>query len=274
MSDLLANPAFQSGVAPFVVALIVAMATLRLGWIWSGLAVMAGFFVTVVLVTDITFSPLTSTRKIILLALVTLAVGLLREILPLKDGVVRPLLAVAAAAAALWVLWPVLARKGGVDAAIMGGGGALYLAWVVAAFDGLNTRRERPVAAAVAFGFGTGGGALLGATAFLGQLGLALGAAAAGLLLVYAFLSGSRPGGWLTVPVSTVGALLGLAAVVYAGMPWVCLLLLAAVPLFARIPLPASLPGWLAAGLITLIAAVPAGGAVAVAWSQAGPPVY
>ena len=85
MQDLLANPAFQGGVAPFVVGLIAALVLNRFGWVWMGLAVVAGLFTTVSLVTDITFSPLNSTRKIILLALRVGGLGLVREILPLKD---------------------------------------------------------------------------------------------------------------------------------------------------------------------------------------------
>src|SRR5260370_9077416 len=65
MQEMLANPAVQGGLAPFAAALIVAalLSPFRLG----GLAVVAAFATAVYFVAGFTFSPLTATRKIILL---------------------------------------------------------------------------------------------------------------------------------------------------------------------------------------------------------------
>jgi len=59
----------QGGLAPFVVALIVAELLQRMRL--SGLAIIAGFAVTVYLVSDFSFEALTASRKIVLLGLLS-----------------------------------------------------------------------------------------------------------------------------------------------------------------------------------------------------------
>src|SRR5438477_13045886 len=65
MQEMLANPAVQGGLAPFIAALTVTalLAPFRLG----GLAVVAAFATAVYFIAGFTFEPLTATRKIILL---------------------------------------------------------------------------------------------------------------------------------------------------------------------------------------------------------------
>ena len=77
MDEFLSHPAVQAGVAPFVVGLVVALiaARLRVG----GLAATAGFLCAVGLVAGFTFSPLTATRKIVLLALITPVIGIVAD---------------------------------------------------------------------------------------------------------------------------------------------------------------------------------------------------
>src|SRR5207245_11083394 len=74
MQEMLANPAVQGGLAPFVAALIVAalLAPFRLG----GLAVVAAFATAVYFIAGFTFAPLTATRKIILLGLAAPLAGI------------------------------------------------------------------------------------------------------------------------------------------------------------------------------------------------------
>ena len=67
MRELLNHPAVQGGLAPFVVALIVAELLQRMRL--SGLAIIAGFAATVYLVSGFAFDPLTASRKIVLLTL-------------------------------------------------------------------------------------------------------------------------------------------------------------------------------------------------------------
>jgi hypothetical protein len=69
MQALLAHPAFQAAVAPFLVTLVLALFLRRWGLVWQGLALIAGLLVTVWLTTGLSLQPLTSTRKIILCSL-------------------------------------------------------------------------------------------------------------------------------------------------------------------------------------------------------------
>src|SRR2546425_92103 len=110
MQEMLANPAVQGGLAPFVAAQIVAalLAPFRLG----GLAVVAAFATAVYFIAGFTFAPLTATRKIILLGLAAPLAGIV------IDFAFRPTrleawgLAPAAAAAAGWIFWPIFAPEG------------------------------------------------------------------------------------------------------------------------------------------------------------------
>ena len=71
MQELLNNPAVQSSAAPFLAGLVAAgiLFLLRLG----GLAAAAGFFTTVYLVGDFTLESLDSKRKLVLVAMATVA---------------------------------------------------------------------------------------------------------------------------------------------------------------------------------------------------------
>ena len=76
MSEWLNHPAVQSGIAPFIVALITAELLNRLRL--SGLAVIAGFGATVYLVADFNFeslSALSAIKKIILSGLIAAAIA-------------------------------------------------------------------------------------------------------------------------------------------------------------------------------------------------------
>src|SRR2546430_14887003 len=77
MQEMLANPAVQGGLAPFIAALTVTalLAPFRLG----GLAVVAAFATAVYFIAGFTFEPLTATRKIILLGFAAPLAGLLHR---------------------------------------------------------------------------------------------------------------------------------------------------------------------------------------------------
>jgi hypothetical protein len=242
MNDLLANPAIQSGVAPFVVALLVLLGLRfvqplyqRVG---TTVAIWVGYFVAVELITDIGFSPLTSTKKIILIALIAALVGLLMQAAKMDKEWLATLGFVAGAAALIWILWPVLNRRSGTAFWSLAISATLYGGWLAASLDGLRQRPERAISAVVALGFGTGGAALLGASALLGSLGMALGAASAAAALWMLIRDEGNPGIGLMMPAGMVLGALGFAATIYAKVPWFALLPLATVPLAARIPLP------------------------------------
>lgn len=271
LAELMVNPAFQSGVAPFVVALLVVLALRPLGGFWAGLALTIGVGVAISLMMEIKWSPLTSTRKTLLLALAAAPAGMLldhvsrRRYLPL-------LLFVAGAAAVTWVIWPVLTRREGVALWALGIGGALYVGWLTALAETLRHRPLPGLVSAAALGFATGGVVLFGASALLGQIGLAIGAAAAACLLVGLFGRPFAVGLTLLLPAALLSALLGFSGLVYARAPWYALPVLALIPLAARVPVPADKSRWLRLALIVAAVAPLVMTAVALAWWAEGAP--
>jgi len=270
MQALLTNPAVQSGIIPFVVALLVGLLGRRLGWCWAGLAILAGFAATVLVTVGFQFQPWTSTRKIIALGFGAAVLGILLDLSPWGRRWLPFVLLLVAAAAVAWLIWPVLQRREGLDAWALGVGSILYGGWCAVAMESLRTKPIHAVTAAVALGFGTGAVTLLGASALLGQMGLALGAAAGALALLVTFMRATQIG---SLAVLTAGALLGLIGVsghVYAKVPWYSLMLLALVPVCARVPLSSQWPRWLQALVALLLAGAPAGIAVWLVWRVAG----
>ena len=270
MHDLLINPAFQSGVLPFSAALFAGLLLSRMGWYWTGLALMVGFVASAYLVAGFQFQPWTSTRKIIALGLGAAALGILLDIYPWSRRWLPIILFVVAAPAVLWVIWPVLQRREGMDFWLLGSGSVFYVGWCVAAMESLRSRPVNAGGAAVALGFGTGAVTLLGASALLGQLGLAIGAAAGAIWLLVTFMRKSEVGSLAMLPAGALLGLLGISGYVYAKAPWYSLALLALVPVCAQMPLPSQLPRWLQAFIALILAGVPAGIATWLVWRVAG----
>ena len=78
MGEFLQNPAVQAGLAPFVVALI--LASLLLNSRFLGMAQAAGFIVVIALIMGFSFEALTATRKLVLVGASTVACVLLLEL--------------------------------------------------------------------------------------------------------------------------------------------------------------------------------------------------
>src|SRR5262249_29857269 len=130
------------------------------------------------------FTPLTATRKIFLLALAAPAVGVLADFAfrPTRLGAFA--LALAAALAAQWAFWPVIAQKDAAHALLLGGTAAATAAWLVG-FSQLNLSGDgiRAGATGLALGLGVGVAAILAASLTYGLYGIALAAGAGGFLL-------------------------------------------------------------------------------------------
>jgi len=272
MKEWLANPAVQAGIAPFAAALVSAAILRRVGWYWAGAAVVLGFGVAVYLSTGFQFQPWTSTRKIVALVLAAAALGLLCDMLPAQRRWLIPLSFIAAAAAVLWVVWPVLMRREGMAMGLLALGVCGYAGWCTAAMESLRPRPEAMMAAAVALGFGAGATALLGASALLGQWGLALGSAAFALWLFVAFTRKTAVGSLVALPVGLGAALIGCGAQVYAKLPWYSLAILAAVPLLAHLVWLRRLPRAAQALLSLVAAALPAAAAAWFTFKETGAP--
>jgi hypothetical protein len=266
MDELLSNPAIQAGVAPFIAGLVVALALqpLRLG----GLAAAAAFLVAMQFVSGIQFSPLTATRKIVLLAMAAPLAGVLVDFAfkPTRLGAV--LLALAAGAGALWVVGPVIAQRPPAEAWILGASAVAACAFLVG-FSQLWLAGDavRAGAAALALGLGAGVAAIFSASLAYGSYGIALGAGAGAFLLPQMLMGRrSHAGGTFTLPAMLIGGLIATGAMVLAKLPWYALLVLALVPLAARLPGPERAPVWLQAVIFSLYGFAVAGLACFLAW--------
>jgi hypothetical protein len=151
-----------------------------------------------------------------------------------------------------------------VQAFIVGGGVVLFVAWTVAFTASLHANSVRSGAIGLGLGFGVGFAALLGATAWYTQLGLALGAASGGFLLVQMFVGRIDAGLVFCLAAGVQGALVAAAALLLGSLGWTALVMLAAVPLAARLPLPMRWPVWAQAILASLYALACGGAAAAM----------
>lgn len=269
MEELLAHPAAQAAVAPLVVGLVIAALLLPLRL--SGLAAAAGFLAAVYLIGNFSFSTLTATRKLVVLATAAPFVGAIADFAFKPTRVAGPVLGVLFGAAALWVFWSVLAQQPFAHGLRIGAGVVALVGWTVAVAMPLQVDAVRAGAAGVGLGVGAGIGAVLAASALIGQYGIALGAASGGFLLVVMMLGRRvRAGASLALTVSVGTALLAGAAVLLAQLPWSAAAALGLVPLAVRLPLPdRSHPG-IQAVIAVFYALVPAAGCLALAWTASG----
>ena len=256
LQELLNNPAVQAGLAPFLVALITAVLFQRIKL--SGLA------------SDFTIAPLTAARKIVLLGLVSAALALLFHLIQLRQF--GSLLPVLGGAACIWTVQRILQQQPLQPALLWGAGCAAYVAILVWGMDKLSDKEPlRAASAASALGIGTGGAALVGASALLGQFGLALGSAAAAHLLVQMIVNKALPTGRIfTLPLAMIAGLTGCVAVLSAQLPWYALPILAAIPFaawFAPLPRLSVRVQSLLLSMLTFGFAV---GAIYVTWRMAG----
>jgi hypothetical protein len=240
MQQILDRPEFQSAVLPFVAALACYLGLRRFSsgaWPW---ALAAAFALVACLINGFSVTPLTGTRKIILLVLAaSIAAALLPGLLQ-QARVQRALSALFGVAALLWVFGAVVARMQPMSIALFACGSAALLAWLLWSFDRLVDNPARLHGAAFTLLLGVGLAAVAGASALLGQLALGLSAAVGGLFLGWV-LTGSSPktlqGGaaLAALPYALAPTLFGLAAATFARLPWYALPALAAIPLAAAL---------------------------------------
>ena len=266
MNDLLNNPAVQAGVAPFVVALIVA-ALLQRGRL-HGLAIGAALVTVIALTIGFSFESLTSMRKMVLAGLITSVLVVPLELSSVGPGPrVRWALAIAAGLAGVWVVLRVLQQRD-IGLALIGGlAAAAFMVALVASGFVVREDPVRSACTALLLGLGAGVLSLLGASVTLTQVGIAIGAGAGAVLLVQMITGRRAPVGWtLTLPATVVAGLLGLLSVFTGELRWYYLVPLLAVPWAARLVPAGQRPVWLSAIVTSLAALVPTALAVAVAW--------
>ena len=273
MNELLSQPALQSSLIPFGAALAAGALLSVSARRWAGLAVMLGFYAAVYLIAGFDYVPLTSTRKILLLGLGMTAVALLLDALRVNARVGFGALFWLAGAALVWVLWPVVRREELQAALALGGAGAIYAVVMTSLASELGAKPRHAGVALLMVSLGTGGAALMGASALLGQLGLALGAACGAWLLLAMWKPDIGVGSTLTLPVGFLSALLGYGAFVYARLPWFSLLPLALIPLVARFVAPdEAVASWRQTAWLVLFTSPLAALAVFLAWWVEGAP--
>lgn len=270
MDQLLARPEVQSGVIPFVVALIVALLLRPLGWRWAGLALASGFYAaTYAIESGFGLALRSSTDKLLVAGLGAVVLGLLVDTLP---GERRRWLAVVpgvlAGGVGLWLVEPLLGRQEGIDLLLLATGAFAYPAWHAGWSEELRDDPLRGATAAWVLALATAACAILGASARLGQLAIALGAAAGAVWLVIVILGRIRAASLFNLPAALLGATLGLAAASYARLPWQGLAVLALVPVLARLPVPEHWPRWVRGPLLALYTVPIAAVAVWLVWSQ------
>jgi len=271
LGAFLSHPAVQGGIAPFVTGLVVVAVFARARL--AGLAVAAGFGVAVALVDGLGFMPLTATRKIVLLALVAPAVGIVLDFIAGKTGrTITVLVALACGAVSPWVFWSVLHQQTPATALALGLGTAVFVAWLVAATLSVAQQPVRAGAAALMLGLGTGVAAILGASAKLGLYGIAL-AAGAGAFLLWQMATGRKlaAGATLTLSIAVAAGLLAAAAMILAQVPWYALIPIALIPLAARLPAAERLPVFVQAFVVSAYGLALAAVACVLTWRAPAP---
>ena len=274
LAELTSNPLLQSTFIPFVVTLVLATVLGVFGR-GSGLAIAAGFYVAAWYISGFQMMPLTSTRKILILGVAVVLLGIFIDNWRPVRRAGLPIIFVAGASSALWLIWPLLVRSSGNAMWLLGGSAVVYVTWNSLWLYGLRKKPWRISSAALFIAAGTGIAALFGASALLGQLASALAAAIAGLLIIGLIFSSSAAnkvgnvGAAMAMPVAVLSSLIGLSASVYAQLPWYSLAFLAAIPLLAYIPLSARNP-WRQVLIMMLVFTPAVSATVFIAWESGG----
>lgn len=266
MPTLFDDPMFQAGIAPFVVAALVAALLGRTRA--SGLGIVAALVTTLLLTTGISFTPLSASRKALLLVLLAPAVALAVDLLLAQAPRYLPwLVSAAVGLASVWVFQSVLAQREGAAAWALGAGVAVFVALLVGLTLRLRGDSVAGSAGALGLGLAVGVSALLSAS--IGNLmnGIAL-AAGAGALLLWQFITGrATPAGWtLTLSAGTAAALFAAVTFVLAELPWPALPLLLLVPVVAALPLFDKRPARTRIALVAMSSVLAAAPAVLAAW--------
>jgi hypothetical protein len=268
MQFWLEHPAVQAGVLPFFVALALVLALRRTALAW--LAPTAAYATTIAVTTGFAFTPLTASRKVLLLALIAPLAGWILERGVGRGRRTEVLLALGAGLLSVWAFYSVLAQRELPVAVLRGAGVALFVAancWLVA-----RLREDAPAASAAGLGLGLAAGisALLSASIGYFGAGIALAAGSGALLAVQFTIGGLRRPGMLAASgIGLSSALFGAGTLMLAQLPWYALAAMLVVPAAASVPLPARLGERARIAVRTLVAVLAASLSVFAAWVAA-----
>jgi len=248
MLGLLDHPAVQAGLAPLIVALIVATALASTRFAW--LAIIPAYATMVALDTGFSLFPPTVARKTILVGLLAPLVGIVADLYPRASRAIAAALVVVVGLLSIWVFTTVLQNREQASALAAGAGVAAFVAVLVAMV--LRLRDDGPRAGATGLGLGLAVGIAGVLSASIGALmaGVAIAVACGGMLIVQAAFSRAlAPGFTGALPVGLVCALVAAGTLLLAELPWYALPLLLLIPAATSLPAPAR-------GLIARIAAL------------------
>lgn len=233
MENLLNRPEIQSAVLPFFIALAVALGLRKFtatAWLW---AMFAAFAAAALLINGFTLTPLTGTRKIILLVGAALFAAALLPGLLAYLRLQRPFIDLFCLLALAWVFWAVVARMQTSQIALFAAGAVAFALTLQLSFERVAANPAQLHGAGLSLLLGVGLAATAAASALLGQLALALAAACGGAYLAWviagAGASAKQP--VVTLPYVLAPLLLGVASVLFARLPWYALIPLALIPL-------------------------------------------
>lgn len=236
MESLLEHPAVQAGILPLVVSLIVAAILARTRVAWLG--IVAGYAAVVAITTGFSFSPLSASRKVMLLVLLAPLCGIAVDLAAkARARWFAPTAALAAAACAVWAFSSVLGQRELAEAMGLGLGVAAFTAALVWGVTRLAGDGVAVGAAGLGLGLATGISALLSASTGYFMGGVAL-AAASGALLLLQFVSRNAlaAGAIGTLSIGVGAALFADATLLMAQLPWYALPLMLLPVLLASLP--------------------------------------
>jgi hypothetical protein len=266
--ELLNQPAVQGGVAPLAIALVIAALLARTRFAW--LAIVGGYATMIALTTGFQLSPLTASRKILLLGLIVPVLGVAADLIPRPSRAIAAVFALAAGLASIWALASVLRQQQGSAPYVAAAGIAVFGFVLTALVLALRDDGLRTGAAGLGLGLATGVAAVLSASIGFLLAGIAVAAAAGALLLVQVIFSrniAARFTGALSIAILT--GLFAAGSLMLAQLPWYALPLLLLVPLAAMLPASKRLPLIARAALLAFCSLVAAIFPIAAAWYAA-----
>ena len=267
------NPAVQAAAIPFVVAVILSF--LLAGTRYLLVAVVSSFVVVLALTIGFSITPMTSVKKLVVAAAAAAVAAFVIESARVDARrVIVATLTVAAGAAAVWTLWRVLQQlEAPIAWAAAFGAFLLAAATMGTAITAGATSSLRAAVTGACLGWGSGVMALIGASALLAQLGLAVGTASAAVALVQLLRKREAPLGWtVVVPTALAAAIIGALASATGELRWYCLIPLPFAPLAARlVPANAWTRPWYQAIATGLAVSIPLAVAAGLAWFSAAP---
>lgn len=184
MSELLQDPFVQSSVLPLLVSLILvgALHLLRRPLAAAGIA--AGFLVVFAMVIGLpALPPPSSMGKLFWASAAGLLIGVVADAAGIRGRVASAVLAVWLAASLLWIALPALDSASAIVSLVVLLGTAVCVAFARGSQTYGDESPMAPASTLLALALAVGGTALIGSSASIAQMALALAASAGGFLL-------------------------------------------------------------------------------------------